>query len=79
MTEDIISIIEVADEQMKKAISHLEAELVKIRAGKANPQMLDGIVVDRGSRHCIDIARYVLILVRLGGLPFNKFKGLHTS
>ena len=46
MTEDIISIIEVADEQMKKAINHLEAELVKIRAGKANPQMLDGIVVD---------------------------------
>ena len=46
MTEDIISIIEVADEQMKKAIVHLEAELVKIRAGKANPQMLDGIVVD---------------------------------
>ena len=46
MTEDIISIIEVADDQMKKAISHLEAELVKIRAGKANPQMLDGIVVD---------------------------------
>jgi ribosome recycling factor len=31
---------------MKKAISHLEAELAKIRAGKANPQMLDGIVVD---------------------------------
>src|SRR4029077_7129481 len=25
---------------------HLEAELIKIRAGKANPQMLDGIVVD---------------------------------
>src|SRR5207253_8701329 len=25
---------------------HLEAELVKIRAGKANAQMLDGIVVD---------------------------------
>lgn len=31
---------------MKKAINHLEAELVKIRAGKANPQMLDGIMVD---------------------------------
>ena len=31
---------------MKKAISHLEAELIKIRAGKANPQMLDSIVVD---------------------------------
>ena len=31
---------------MKKGINHLEAELVKIRAGKANPQMLDGLVVD---------------------------------
>ena len=31
---------------MTKAINHLEAELVKIRAGKANPNMLDGIVVD---------------------------------
>jgi len=31
---------------MKKAINHLEAELVKVRAGKANPTMLDGIMVD---------------------------------
>ncbi|MEP6699876.1 MAG: ribosome recycling factor [Bacteroidota bacterium] len=46
MTEDIASIIAVAEEHMKKAISHLEAELVKIRAGKANPQMLDGLIVD---------------------------------
>ena len=46
MLEDIASIIAVAEEQMKKAISHLEAELVKIRAGKANPQMLDGLIVD---------------------------------
>jgi ribosome recycling factor len=46
MTEDIASIISYADEHMKKAIGHLETELVKIRAGKANPQMLDGIVVD---------------------------------
>jgi ribosome recycling factor len=46
MAEDISSIIVGAEEQMKKAINHLETELVKIRAGKANPQMLDGIVVD---------------------------------
>jgi ribosome recycling factor len=46
MTEEIELIIASADEQMKKAIAHLEAELVKIRAGKANPQMLDGIQVD---------------------------------
>jgi ribosome recycling factor len=46
MAEDIASIIANADDHMNKAITHLEAELVKIRAGKANPQMLDGIVVD---------------------------------
>ncbi|HRG81333.1 MAG TPA: ribosome recycling factor [Chitinophagaceae bacterium] len=46
MAEDVASIIAVADDHMKKAINHLETELVKIRAGKANPQMLDGIMVD---------------------------------
>mgnify|MGYP005812031521 CR=1 FL=1 len=46
MAEEVSTIISGADDQMKKAISHLETELVKIRAGKANPQMLDGIVVD---------------------------------
>src|SRR5215216_1454531 len=46
MTEDVSGIIATADDHMKKAITHLETELVKIRAGKANPQMLDGIVVD---------------------------------
>lgn len=35
-----------AEDQMKKAIAHLEAELQKIRAGKANPAMLDAIHVD---------------------------------
>lgn len=46
MAEDISTNIVIAEDHMKKAISHLEAELVKIRAGKANPQMIDGIVVD---------------------------------
>src|SRR3977135_4698290 len=46
MPEDISMIIATAEDQMKKAIGHLETELTKIRAGKANPQMLDGIVVD---------------------------------
>jgi ribosome recycling factor len=44
--EDVALTIELAEDSMKKAINHLEAELIKIRAGKANPQMLDGIVVD---------------------------------
>ena len=44
--DDIKSIQQQADEAMKKAIDHLEVELTKIRAGKANPQMVDGITVD---------------------------------
>lgn len=46
MTEDVSLTLEMVADSMKKAISHLETELTKIRAGKANPQMLDGIVVD---------------------------------
>lgn len=36
----------MAEDSMHRAISHLEIELVKIRAGRANPQMFDGLVVD---------------------------------
>ena len=46
MSDDLLLIFEETDDLMKKAVAHLEAELVKIRAGKANPQMLDGIMVD---------------------------------
>src|SRR6188474_1496984 len=46
MSEEIATIIATGEDHMKKAIGHLETELTKIRAGKANPQMLDGIVVD---------------------------------
>jgi len=44
--DELKTIQQHADELMKKAIDHLELELVKIRAGKANPQMVDGITVD---------------------------------
>lgn len=46
MSDDVQLVLETAEESMQKAISHLESELVKIRAGKANPQMLEGITVD---------------------------------
>jgi ribosome recycling factor len=46
MSDSLEKIIAGTEDAMKKAISHLEAELVKVRAGKANPNMLDGIVVD---------------------------------
>lgn len=45
-SEDVSLAIELAEDSMNKAINHLETELAKIRAGKANPQMLDGIMVD---------------------------------
>jgi len=34
------------EDGMNKAITHLETELVKIRAGKANPNMLEGIMAE---------------------------------
>jgi ribosome recycling factor len=46
MSEDINKITGDTESSMSKAINHLEAELVKIRAGKANPNMLDGIMAD---------------------------------
>lgn len=46
MSEQIESVYSNAEQQMNKAIHHLEAELLKIRAGKASPQMLDGIMVE---------------------------------
>ena len=46
MSAEISKILSDTEASMLKAINHLEAELVKIRAGKANPTMLDGIVAD---------------------------------
>ena len=46
MADDIASLTATTEDNMQKAIGHLEIELTKIRAGKANPQMLDNIVVD---------------------------------
>lgn len=46
MSDDLEFILEEAQESMKKALSHLETELTRIRAGKANPQMLEGLTVD---------------------------------
>ncbi len=46
MSAEVETIISDTQATMQKALNHLEAELVKIRAGKANPTMLDGIVAD---------------------------------
>jgi len=46
MSEELSMITEEAHEGMEKAISHLESELVKVRAGKANPNLVEGLMVD---------------------------------
>ncbi|WP_075349304.1 ribosome recycling factor [Algoriphagus marinus] len=43
--EEIELYLDEAQELMQKAVDHTAAELVKIRAGKAMPNMLDGIMV----------------------------------
>ena len=43
---EVKAIIDHMQDHMQKAINHLEAELLKIRAGKASPSMLDGVMVD---------------------------------
>ncbi len=51
MAEELTMIMDDTDASMTKAIKHLETELLKIRAGKANPQILDGISVDYYGSH----------------------------
>lgn len=46
MQEEVELILDDAKEQMLKNIEHLDRELGKIRAGKANPRVLDGVMVD---------------------------------
>jgi ribosome recycling factor len=43
--EELELFLEEAKDQMTKALNHVGHELTKIRAGKANPSMLDGIMV----------------------------------
>jgi ribosome recycling factor len=43
---DVNSVLNNSKSLMEKAITHLEAELQKVRAGKANPGMLENVMVD---------------------------------
>ena len=46
MTEEVQMYLDDAKEKMEAAVNHLEKELLKIRAGKASPSMLNGVMVD---------------------------------
>ncbi len=43
---DVKSVLDSTKNSMEKSISHLEMELQKVRAGKANPAMLENVMVD---------------------------------
>ena len=44
--EEIQFYLDDAKESMEKAVNHLGHELSKLRAGKAMPNMIDGVMVD---------------------------------
>ena len=46
MEEQVNFILDLVAEKMKESIIHLELELSKIRAGRANTSILDGVLVD---------------------------------
>ena len=46
MNEEVKFILETTRESMEAAITHLQKEFVKIRAGKANPSMLSTVMVE---------------------------------
>ena len=46
MNEEIELISEETRDRMEKALEHLEHELARLRAGRSNPALLDGITVD---------------------------------
>lgn len=46
MNEDVQLIYDMTRERMEKSLEHLDSELLRIRAGKANVHILDGVQVD---------------------------------
>ena len=46
MNEELDFIIKLAKEKMEESLSHLDKSMINIRAGKANPNMLNSIKID---------------------------------
>jgi len=46
MQEEIDFLFDATKDDMNRALSHMEKALVKIRAGRANPSMLEGVMVE---------------------------------
>ena len=46
MQEEVQMVVDICRERMEHALTHLDKELVHIRAGKASPRMLDTVMVN---------------------------------
>ena len=46
MTDEAVFVLEESEERMQHSLRHLEKEFLKIRAGKASPSMLIGVLVE---------------------------------
>ena len=46
MNEEVQMVYDMTKERMEKTLEHLDSELMRIRAGKANVHILDGVMVD---------------------------------
>jgi ribosome recycling factor len=46
MSEEAQIVLDETKESMEKSLEHLEREFQKLRAGKASPQMLEGVMID---------------------------------
>lgn len=46
MHEEVQMVLDICRERMEHALTHLDKELVHIRAGKASPRMLDTVIVN---------------------------------
>ena len=44
--EETKTILDAAQAKMQRAVDHLEEELLNVRAGKASPNVLNGVLVD---------------------------------
>lgn len=51
MNDDLKLLLDDTKNQMERAMAHLASEFAKVRAGKAMPSMLDGIMVDAYGSH----------------------------
>ena len=61
---DVKSVMEHSKSAMEKALSHLETQLTKIRAGKANPAIFESVMVDY---YLGEIISYLNLLLFVNG------------